>query len=141
MHLFVNNSGKMVDFLEYMVTTKPESCGGGAYTTLLEHYLHLHDEKRESEGDPSVRLALEQKVMAFLNEHSKNYDEDQALILCQRHSFRRGTLFLFERKGLYGQILSHHIQCGDVPAAVAACRKLGPQDPNLWVRALQYIAK
>ena len=68
LHLFVNNSGKMVDFLESMVKTKPESCGGGAYTTLLEHYLHLHDEKRDGD-DLIAAQALEDKVMAFLKEH------------------------------------------------------------------------
>ena len=54
-------------------------------------------------------------------------------------NFLRGTLHLYERKGLHGQILKIHIEHNNVDAALDTCRQFGPQDPNLWIQALQLI--
>lgn len=38
-------------------------------------------------------------------------------------------------------MLNHHVSRGDVGAAVQVCRRFGPRQPDLWVRALQFIAR
>ena len=48
-------------------------------------------------------------------------------------------MHLYERKGLHGQILKIHIEHNNVEAALDTCRQFGPQDPNLWIQALQLI--
>ena len=49
------------------------------------------------------------------------------------------VLLLYQRKGLHCQILKIHIELNDVEAALDTCRQFGPQDPNLWIQALQLI--
>lgn len=134
LHLFVKNSRKMVEFLEYMIAVKPDT-SGATYTTLLEHYLHQYDDQQ----DPD-RRELEEKVMTILRNTDANYGEDQALILCQRHRFKRGSLLLFQRKGFYAQILTSYMEDGDLTSALQTCRQFGPQDPNLWVQCLQHLS-
>lgn len=133
LHLFVKNSRAMVNFLEHMILARPADLSGTVYNTLLEHYLHQFQDELGS--------GSEERVMDILRNNCSNYDADQALILCQLHGFSRGILHLFERKQLFGQILWFHVQSGDLGSALQTCRTFGPQDPNLWVRALQYVAK
>jgi len=127
----------MVDFLEYMVSARPSEASSGVYNTLLEHYLHQYDESEEEE----YKKKQEEKVMQMLKKNVQNYDEDQALILCQRHSFHSGALFLYERRALYAQILNHYVSRGDVASAVRTCRRFGARDPDLWTKTLQFIAR
>ena len=49
----------------------------------------------------------------------------RTLVLCQLHNFLRGTLHLYERKGLHGQILKIHIEHNNVEAALDTCRQFG----------------
>lgn len=135
LHLFVNNSQAMVTFLEYMIVERPEASGSTVYTTLLEHYLHLYSETED-------KVQVENKIMDILRNNLGQFDEDQALILCQRHAFSKGSLYLFERKGFFGEILRFHIEHrGDLESAIQTCRRFGPQDPNLWIQALQSISR
>ncbi len=138
LHLFVSNSAQMVDFLEYMIRERPEEASGGVYNTLLEHYLHQYSDPAST---ANLRKAMEEKAMRVLKRSMQDSDEDQALILCQRHSFSQGALFLYERRGLFSEVLNHHVSLGDVSAAVQTCRRFGDRQPDLWVRALQFIAR
>ena len=60
--------------------------------------------------------------------------------MCQLHNFHPGTLYLYEKKQLFGEILKHHIQYRNVAAAVSTCRKFGDQNPGLWLQTLQFVA-
>ncbi len=138
LHLFVNNSDQMVDFLEYMVAERPdEDASIEVHTTLLEHYLHLYS---DPEASANFRKAQEEKAMCLL-EKNVEAAEDQALILCQRHVFSRGALYLYERKGLFSQILAHHASRGDTAAIISACRRHGSREPELWTQALAHVAR
>ena len=89
--------------------------------------------------DANDKKVIEDKIMNILASPNFSYDNDHALVLCQMHNFLRGTLDLYQRKGLHCQILKIHIELNDVEAALDTCRQFGPQDPNLWIQALQLI--
>jgi hypothetical protein len=40
LHLFIRNNTGIMDFLEYMVKSRPNECSELVYNTLLEQYLH-----------------------------------------------------------------------------------------------------
>lgn len=135
-HLFLNNSERLVEFLEHLVKvhTKWSTL---VYNTLIEHYLHLW----ESLSDVTSKSTVEQKVVRLLQNSEANYDKDQTLILCQIHNFRSGILYLYEEGKLYQQILQYHIRQRDYKAVLTTCRRFGQQDPSLWVQALWACTK
>ncbi|XP_012258670.2 vacuolar protein sorting-associated protein 11 homolog [Athalia rosae] len=135
-HLFLNNSERLVEFLEHLV--KCESKWSTlVYNTLLEHYLHVWS----TLDNEVTKLQYEQKVVRLLQSSEASYDKDQALILCQQHNFRRGILFLYEERKLYQEILQCHLCEGDNEQILATCKRFGHQDPNLWVQALWSVAR
>jgi len=42
--------------------------------------------------------------MSILSDPRASFDLDHALILSQMHGFTRGTIFLYEKKGLHDQV-------------------------------------
>nr|CAD7202335.1 unnamed protein product [Timema douglasi] len=135
-HLFLNNSERLVEFLEHLVKVQPR-WSALVYNTLIEHYLHVWS----SLEDAVSRAQCEQKIVRLLQNSEANYDKDQTLILCQIHNFRSGILYLYEESKLYQHIVQYHIRQRDYKAVVASCRRFGHQDPNLWVQALWSCAK
>ena len=121
LHLFIRNNIGVLDFLESMIKSRPNDCSEIVYNNLLEHYLHHYTSLDASEK--SKAKPLEDKIMAVLSNPKLSYDNDHALVLCQLHNFLRGTLHLYERKGLHSQILKLHIELGDVEAALDTCRR------------------
>ena len=134
--LFIRNNEGLLDFLEHVIEQRPD-CSEAIYNDLLEHYLHHFNTMEET--DQSVVKAMEDKILHILSSPKLSYDNDQALVLCQLHNFLRGTLHLYERKGLHSQILKLHVEMNNVEAALQTCRQFGPQNPSLWVEALQLI--
>ncbi|KAJ4438460.1 hypothetical protein ANN_14405, partial [Periplaneta americana] len=135
-HLFLNNSERLVEFLEHLVKVQPR-WSTLVYNTLIEHYLHVW----ASLSDPTSKTQYEQKVVRLLQNSEANYDKDQTLILCQIHNFKSGILYLYEESKLYQQIVQYHIRQQDHKAVLASCRRFGHQDPSLWVQALWSCAK
>ncbi|TRY63573.1 hypothetical protein TCAL_03655 [Tigriopus californicus] len=138
-HLFVQHSEKMVEFLEYVLKYQARLAGEGAYNTLLEHYLHQYS--RASESHEVDRASLyEEQILRILKSETADYDHDQALILCQLHSCRRGLLQLYTKKELYHEILKNHVEYGEFSQALQTCRQFGSERPELWTDALKYVA-
>ncbi|XP_014678705.1 PREDICTED: vacuolar protein sorting-associated protein 11 homolog [Priapulus caudatus] len=135
-HIFVNNSAKLREFLEHMIKVQPGS-SSLVYNTLIE--LYLHDVVHEASA--SQRKVKEEKILGMLQNPAAGYDIDQALVLCQMHNFRLGVLYLYEKSKLYQQILSHHMEHKEYTNIVDTCKKFGTEEPNLWVQALWYFAK
>ncbi len=143
LHLFSGCPAKMIDFIEYMIKTRPSE-NEGVYNTLLEHYMRSLNEMRDEEDGAaaaSKRKSLEERVMQILRSEDAKYDVDLALVHCQLHEFRKGFLFLLEDMGLYSQMLQLHLETGDVAAVIQTCRAFGPQNPRLWVEALTAVTK
>ncbi|KAJ8936386.1 hypothetical protein NQ318_010793 [Aromia moschata] len=131
MYLFLNNSERLVEFLEHLIN---EGCilSTPVYNTLLEHYLHVWSNS-ENKADKDK---LSQKLLKLLQNPDVKYDKSQALVVCYMHSFREGILYLYEEQNLYQQILRYHISKNDSKSVLACCRRSGHQEPALWVQAL-----
>lgn len=99
-HLFLNNSMKLVEFLEHL---SAEECvlSTPVYDTLLEHYLHVW----ESLDEGSEKNKFAQKTIKLLQNPDLKYDKAQALIVCHMHGFSEGILYIYEEQKLYQQIL------------------------------------
>lgn len=99
-HLFLNNSERLVEFLEHLMN---EGCtlSTTTYNILLEHYIHVWS-NLESVADKN---RLSQKILKLLQNPDAKYDKSQALVVCHMHSFREGILYLYEEQKLYQQIL------------------------------------
>merc|ERR1712150_365781 len=151
LHHFYKKSNEAIEFLEHMTRAKPEESSQLVYNSLLEHYLQSYGVLKEAQATEdiddeklgSIKLkerTLETKLLETLKNCNAKYNSDHVLVMCQLHNFHPGTLYLYERKQLYGEILKHHIQHQNVSAAVATCRKFGEQNPGLWLQTLQFIA-
>jgi hypothetical protein len=79
-------------------------------------------------------------VMKVLKDPTAKYDPDHALVLVQRHNFSPGQLYLYEKRKMYHMIVQHHMDIGDDRAILAAGRKYGERDPNVWSQILSYYA-
>ncbi|CAH1772502.1 unnamed protein product, partial [Owenia fusiformis] len=135
-HIFVNNSKKLTEFLEHMVRLQPGS-NSLVYNTLLELYLHdyVHEQNKtvqESKGKITLDL---------LQNQDAGYDIDQALVLCQMNDFKPGILYLYEKAKLYQQILRYHMEHNEYTHIIESCKRFGTADPHLWVQALSYFAR
>ncbi|XP_015430212.1 PREDICTED: vacuolar protein sorting-associated protein 11 homolog [Dufourea novaeangliae] len=135
-HLFLNHSERLVEFLEHLVKTYTK-CSTLVYNTLVEHYLHVWS----ALDNDVAKVQYEQKIVRLLQNSEACYDKDQILILCHQHNFRRGLLFLYEESKLYQEILRFHLREGDSEQVLATCKRFGHQDPNLWVQALWSVAR
>ncbi|XP_018335224.1 vacuolar protein sorting-associated protein 11 homolog [Agrilus planipennis] len=130
-HLFLNNSERLVEFLEYLIS---EGCvlSSPVYDTLIEHYLHVWS---ALEAGPE-KAKYTQKILKLLQTLEVKYDKPQALVVCHMHGFSEGIFYLYEEQKLYPQILRYHVSKGDESAVLACCRRFGHQEPSLWVQAL-----
>ena len=130
-HLFVNDQGAMVDFLEHL-DNSGKQLDPSVYNTLLEYQLYAFV---SAEGVESKR-SYEEKIMDTIRKCNK----DQALVLCQLNKFHRGLMYLYQQSGMYEQILKHYFTSGQTEQGIATCDTYGPQCPQLWVTALENIA-
>ncbi|KAK0086649.1 hypothetical protein PV325_013769 [Microctonus aethiopoides] len=135
-HLFLNNSERLVEFLEHLIKCETK-WSTLVYNTLIEHYVHVWS----AETNEMAKIQYEQKVIRLLQSSEASCDKDQILILCHQHNFRRGLLFLYEERKLYQEILQYHLREGDDDAVLATCKRFGHQDPNLWIQALWSVAR
>ena len=80
------------------------------------------------------------ETMKVLKDTSAKYDPDHALMLVQRHKFSAGILYLYEKRKMYNMIVQHYMDEGDDRALLAAGRKYGERDPNVWTQILCHYA-
>lgn len=98
-HLFLNNSERLVEFLEYLIGEGGCVLTTPVYDTLLEHYLYVW----ESVEVDKEKIA--EKTLKLLQNPEVKYDKAQALVVCHMHGFSEGILYLYEEQKLYQQIL------------------------------------
>lgn len=99
-HLFLNNSKRLVEFLEYLIA-EGTVLSTPVYDTLLEHYLHVW----ESLNEGPEREKYADKTLKLLQNPDAKCDKAQALIVCHMHGFSKGILHLYEEQKLYQQLL------------------------------------
>ncbi|XP_015915607.2 vacuolar protein sorting-associated protein 11 homolog [Parasteatoda tepidariorum] len=135
-HIFVNNSERLLEFLEHMIKIRPTS-SSLVYNTYLELCLKAYSK----ETDPAAKKKQELKIMEMLKNSDASYSINQALVLCQMSDFKPGILHLYEKAKLYQQIIFYHIENRDFEAIMRTCELFGNYDPNLWVQALWFFCQ
>lgn len=134
-HIFVNNSQKLEEFLVHMIQVFPES-SSLVYNTLLELLL----QQVVHEVDDAVRREKERRALELLQRPQAKYDIDHALILCQMNNFKDGILYLYGKAQLYQQIVRYHMDHNDYDSIIDTCKRYR-SEPYLWVQALTYFAQ
>jgi vacuolar protein sorting-associated protein 11 len=133
-------------------------------------------ERREhhvDHDDVHLELSLEErqenyrKALVLLQNPGGQYDEEHGLFLCKLHNFKDGLLYLYERMGLFGEILQYFIEYrgndeegseGDFAkegsegpsepglsafareSILRTCKRFGDDDSQLWLSALGHFA-
>jgi len=133
--LFIKSGERMRDYLEHVVDTA-HVVTPQVWNTLLEYNLDVY----KNSVEPQQRHQLERRIMELLQGDKSNYDPEQALVLCKLNHFPPGFLYLYQKCGLHEEILKYHFHEGNYEDGIIACRRFGPQNPNLWVSALQAVA-
>ncbi|XP_024520888.1 vacuolar protein-sorting-associated protein 11 homolog [Selaginella moellendorffii] len=103
---------------------------------------------RETAEERSLRL---QKSLDLLkkgwgaHEEEPQYDEALAVMLCERHKFRDGLLFLYEKKRLFKEVMSCYMKDSDYRGLISCCERLADTsrggDPSLWADVLAYFGE
>lgn len=137
LNIFVKNSAKMLEFLEYVIKISPELATSALYNTLLDLYLRQHKET----SDPVAKADYEKRILALLQTPDADYNVQQAMVLCKLNSFDEGLLYLYQRLQLFHLIYRYHMQKGDADMLLKCCEEYGDLRPSLWVDALWYFAE
>lgn len=157
-HIFVKNTPKLIEFLEYIAEARRGNCSPEIHNTLLELYLHSY--KNEVKEDVSFQMSRnlfhyfyslivnpiqglaikETQILKLLKSADAKYEVEQAMILCQMNHFDAGMLYLYERAKLFKQILKYFIDSNDQIKVLETCERYGNDDPNLWIDALWYFS-
>lgn len=72
---------------------------------------------------------------------SARYDPSHALVMCQTKGHRPGTLFLYERLGMFTHLLRAYMDAGDARGLLDAASRLGARQPGLWKEVLEYFGR
>ncbi|KAG6901941.1 hypothetical protein C0995_006463 [Termitomyces sp. Mi166 len=114
------------------------------WNTLLELYLTLPF--KGYKGTVLVEGALRNKAMAVLKSTDLPYDPMHALILCSSHGYTAGLVLLWEKMGMYEDVLRYWMDQdreGMVPDASAQVvdhlNRYGPEHPHLYPFVLRFL--
>lgn len=123
------------------------------WNTLLELYLTLPSSpggaRKEGEGAKFDEKVMREKGMLVLRSENIPYDPMHALILCSTHSFTDGLVLLYEKMGMYEDVLrfwmdKHNNQTsssfpGASAKVVEHLMHYGNQHPHLYPLVLRFL--
>lgn len=89
----------------------------------------------------SIDALYEKQVMSLLTDPRACYDCDQALVLIQMHDFKKGQVYLYEKYHMYNMLLKHYLSMGETEMVIATCKRMGKEDPSLWIQLLSNYAE
>ena len=89
----------------------------------------------------SIDALYEKQVMSLLTDPRACYDCDQALVLIQMHDFKKGQVDLYEKYHMYNMLLKHYLSMGETEMVIATCKRVGKEDPSLWIQLLSNYAE
>ncbi|KAI9486357.1 MAG: hypothetical protein EXX96DRAFT_40431 [Benjaminiella poitrasii] len=115
------------------------------WNTLLELYLMDDDNSRKDESISARdrqrrKRESHQKALALLQDDSVQYDTNQALVLCQLKQFDEGIVYLYEKTGMYTDILRYWMEKNNTDRVIEGVRKYGPKDSSLYPMVLTYFS-
>ena len=113
--------------------------------SLLELYLNQlypqdEDKKLQASLKPASQKTID-KIMKLLEAPKSNYDSDQALVLCKIHQFRLGILYLYQKLGLYNDLLEFYMERQEYNNVLQSCQSFGDKQPLLWTKALVFFVE
>jgi hypothetical protein len=116
------------------------------WNTLLELYLTLPAPETADSSEKSSPDALREKALRVLKSESIPYDPMHALILCSSHSYTPGLVLLWEKMGMYEDVLRFWMDReneGNTPEAssqvVRHLNLYGPTRPHLYPLVLRFL--
>ncbi|GJJ12060.1 hypothetical protein Clacol_006301 [Clathrus columnatus] len=131
---------KNIDILNELYEDQIEQAA--VWNTLLELYLTLFSES----PTPGENKLLEEKVVKLLQNQILPYDHTHALIVCSTRRFTPGLVFLWEKMGMYEDILRFWMEQekekSDPEASFQVLHHLklyGPSHPYLYPLVLRFL--
>lgn len=121
------------------------------WNTLLELYLTSTQQADDSEGGSQITGRQKEKVMKLLRNPTLPYDTTHALILCSTNGYTPGLVLLWEKMGMYEDVLRFWMdQANDsnsTPTASAEASSevikhlelYGPEHPDLYPLVLRFL--
>ncbi|KAJ7456594.1 hypothetical protein FB451DRAFT_1143264 [Mycena latifolia] len=114
------------------------------WNTLLELYLTLPDSPAHgmASEDDDESGPLRRKALRVLKSTTLPYDPTHALILCSSRGYTRGLVLLWERMGMYEDVLRFWMDSGEPGASDEVVRRLaayGATRPQLYLVVLRYL--
>jgi hypothetical protein len=114
------------------------------WNTLLELYLSLSVSQDTSNAEDASRL--HDKIIRLLQSDSLPYDATHALIVCSTRAFTPGLVLLWEKMGMYEDVLRFWMdkdkEGSDPEASTQVLRHLniyGPTHPHLYPLVLRFL--
>ncbi|KAG6844504.1 hypothetical protein H0H87_006329 [Tephrocybe sp. NHM501043] len=114
------------------------------WNTLLELYLTLPS--KDYHGTALVQVTLRNKAMTVLTSNDLPYDPMHALILCSSRGYTEGLVLLWEKMGMYEDVLRFWMDRdkeGANPGAsvqvVNHLNRYGPDHPHLYPLVLRFL--
>lgn len=80
------------------------------------------------------------KALDLLKNPLAEYDTDHALMLARTCNFQDGILYLYQKTGLYREIITYYIDINNIEMIMESCRRFSNQEPSVWIQALIYCA-
>ena len=139
---FVDYAVQLKHFLKAMLEFR-ENNDSIVWNTILELYLRkdLLSQELPSAKTPEIDAIYEQEVMSILTDPRAAYDCDQALVLVQMHDFKKGQVFLYEKYKMYSMLVKHFASTGETDRAIETCKRVGKEEPSLWLQLLSNYAE
>ncbi|KAJ6501655.1 hypothetical protein C8R47DRAFT_1253435 [Mycena vitilis] len=115
------------------------------WNTLLELYLTLTDKPAVDSAGAEVDEddgPLRRKALSVLKSKTLPYDPTHALILCSSRGYTRGLVLLWERMGMYEDVLRFWMDSAEPGSSDEVVRHLaayGPTRPQLYLVVLRYL--
>lgn len=98
------------------------------WNTLLELYLMDEPTRKEPPNERERLKRVKQfrlKALTLLKDDAVDYDTNQALVLCQLKQFDEGIVYLYERTGMYKDILQFWMDKEETDRVIDGVRKYG----------------
>lgn len=108
------------------------------WNTLLDLYLTSYI--RLNTDNTNERGILEHKIMSILTDSELAYDIDHVIVLSKLSGFDQAIVFIYEKLGMYVDIINHWISQDNVKKILESLRKFGPKDSALYTLTLEYFA-